>query len=164
MTYGTPLGADQLNARASTPGKFTYTPAEGKILTAGTHTLSVIFTPTDADNYSIHEQMCWVEVLKAVPTLTWSDPGVISYGTALSARQLNATASIPGTFSYIPAVGAVLGAGRHTPSCDLFSAGFNQLHGWAGSRIVDCLQGRANHHMAGSCANFLWDGADGQSA
>ena len=36
ITYGTPLGAVQLNATGSTPGTFAYTPAAGTILNAGT--------------------------------------------------------------------------------------------------------------------------------
>ena len=48
---------------------------------------------------------------KAMPTVTWPTPAAISYGTALSATQLNATASTPGTFAYTPAAGTVLMAG-----------------------------------------------------
>ena len=50
-------------------------------------------------------------MLKATPTITWSTPADITYGTALSATQLNATASVPGTFVYTPAAGTVLNAG-----------------------------------------------------
>lgn len=45
------------------------------------------------------------------PTITWTNPADIVYGTALGAAQLNATASTPGTFSYSPAAGAILNAG-----------------------------------------------------
>jgi hypothetical protein len=41
-----------LNATATVPGTFAYTPAAGLLLNAGTHTLSVVFTPTDTLNYS----------------------------------------------------------------------------------------------------------------
>ena len=47
-----------------------------------------------------------------MPTITWPTPAGITYGTALSATQLNATASVPGTFSYSPAAGTVLQAGQ----------------------------------------------------
>ncbi|QYM79845.1 putative Ig domain-containing protein [Horticoccus luteus] len=50
-------------------------------------------------------------VAKAVPVLTWSAPAAIAYGEALSATQLNATASVPGAFAYVPALGTTLGAG-----------------------------------------------------
>ncbi len=48
------------------------------------------------------------------PTITWSDPADISYGTSLSAIQLNATASVPGTFTYTPDMGTILNVGVHT--------------------------------------------------
>ena len=45
--------ATQLNATASVPGTFVYTPAAGTVLNAGAaQTLSVTFTPTDAANYT----------------------------------------------------------------------------------------------------------------
>ena len=46
-----------------------------------------------------------INVLKATPVITWATPADITYGTALSATQLNATASVPGTFAYTPAAG-----------------------------------------------------------
>jgi hypothetical protein len=50
------------------------------------------------------------------PTLAWTNPTAVVYGAALSASQLNATASVPGTFAYNPAVGAVLNAGTNVLS------------------------------------------------
>ena len=46
------------------------------------------------------------------PVITWSNPTPIAYGAALSGTQLNATASVPGTFVYTPAAGTVLNAGN----------------------------------------------------
>lgn len=51
-------------------------------------------------------------VNKATPTINWSNPADIVYGTALSGAQLNATASVPGTFNYTPSAGTVLNAGN----------------------------------------------------
>jgi subtilisin-like proprotein convertase family protein len=50
------------------------------------------------------------------PTLTWTNPADITYGTALSGTQLNAVAvynatNVAGTYSYTPAAGTVLNAG-----------------------------------------------------
>ncbi len=45
------------------------------------------------------------------PVVTWPAPAAIPYGTALGATQLNATANVPGTFAYTPALGTVLNAG-----------------------------------------------------
>jgi hypothetical protein len=47
-------------------------------------------------------------VVPVAPVLTWSNPASIISGTALSSTQLNAKASIPGTFVYTPAAGAVM--------------------------------------------------------
>jgi hypothetical protein len=55
-----------------------------------------------------------VTTVQATPTISWSTPSPITYGTALSATQLDATASVPGTFVYTPAAGTVLGAGTYT--------------------------------------------------
>jgi hypothetical protein len=45
------------------------------------------------------------------PTITWSPPASIVYGTALSGTQLNATTTVPGSWAYSPAAGTVLAAG-----------------------------------------------------
>jgi uncharacterized delta-60 repeat protein len=52
IIYGTPLSATQLNASSGVAGTFSYSPANGAILAAGTQTLSVTFTPTDAANFT----------------------------------------------------------------------------------------------------------------
>ena len=126
ITQGTPLSATQLDATAagvtglSLPGTFAYTPAAGTVLGAGTQTLSVLFTPADAADYTTAVQTTTIAVGKATPNLTWATPAAISYGTALSAAQLDAVALdaagavLPGTFAYTPAAGTVLGAGTQT--------------------------------------------------
>jgi hypothetical protein len=52
----------------------------------------------------------------ATPALTWTSPAAITYGTALSSNQLNATVSVPGSFAYTPPSGTVLHAGANTLS------------------------------------------------
>ncbi|MBX2963586.1 MAG: gliding motility-associated C-terminal domain-containing protein [Cyclobacteriaceae bacterium] len=113
ITYGTPLSATQLNATASVPGTFIYAPGLGTILNAGVNqALSVNFTPTDALNYnSVNGTTVFITVNKATPTISWNNPAAISYGTPLSGTQLNATASVAGTFVYTPASGTILNAG-----------------------------------------------------
>lgn len=141
ITYGTALSATQLNATSSTPGTFTYTPASGTVLPAGTRTLSVDFAPTDAANFNpVTGRTVTIEVQKATPVVSWSNPAAITYGTALSATQLNATASTPGTFTYTPASGAVLNAGTRTLSVDFTptdAANFNPVAGTTVSLIVN---------------------------
>jgi len=48
--------------------------------------------------------------------ITWNPPGAIQYGTALSGVQLDATANVPGAFSYTAAAGTILKAGEQTLS------------------------------------------------
>ena len=114
ITYGTALSSAQLDATTSVPGTFGYSPAAGTVLTAGTQTLSVTFTPTDTTDYTSATQTVSLTVNKAVPSITWPSPAAITYGTALSGAQLDATTNIPGTFSYSPAAGTVLTAGTQT--------------------------------------------------
>jgi hypothetical protein len=116
ITYGTALSNTQLNATASVLGTFAYTPALGNVPTAGTDTLSATFTPTDTTNYSTVTKTVQLSVAEATPTITWSNPATIIYGTALSATQLNATASVPGSFVYTPAAGSIPTAGTDTLS------------------------------------------------
>jgi len=116
ITYGTPLSATQLDATASVPGAFAYTPAAGIVLTAANRTLSVTFTPTDSVDYATLTTTTTISVGKATPAITWATPASISYGTALSALQLNASAPTPGTFLYSPGAGAVLTGGAQTLS------------------------------------------------
>lgn len=74
ITYGTPLGDTQLNAIASVPGSFTYTPAAGTVLEAGaSQTLKVDFTPTDTTNYTTASKQVQITVLKADLTVTAGD-------------------------------------------------------------------------------------------
>ena len=48
---------------------------------------------------------------KKDPLLTWTNPSDISYGTLLSATQLNASSGVQGTFVYTPASGTKLNVG-----------------------------------------------------
>src|SRR5204862_3150130 len=108
ITYGTALSATQLNATVSGAllGSLAYTPAAGAVLNAGSNqTLSVTFTPTDTANVNTATRTITINVLKATPVITWPTPADITFGTALSTTQLNATVSggVLGTFVYTPA-------------------------------------------------------------
>jgi hypothetical protein len=92
----------------------------GTVLSVGPHTLSVTFIPNDtADYYTPAGTM--ITVTAATPILQWAAPASITYGTALTSSQLNATAiyngnQVPGSFAYTPAPGTVLSVGSHTLS------------------------------------------------
>jgi hypothetical protein len=114
----TALTATQLNATSNVPGTFVYTPPAGTVESvAGAQTLSTLFTPTDTKNYTTATASVSLSVSAVtliVPTITWATPGAITVGTALSAIQLNASATdptggatVPGTLVYTPAAGTV---------------------------------------------------------
>ena len=127
INYGTTLSGTQLNATASVPGTFAYTPAAGSTPATGSDTLSVTFTPTDTTDYSNQSATVTLLVNKATPTITWGNPAAINYGTTLSGTQLNATASVPGTFAYTPAAGSTPATGSDTLSVTFLSDGHDGL-------------------------------------
>ena len=86
IAYGTALSGTQLDATASVPGKFVYSPAAGKVLTAGTQTLSVTFTPTDHVDYSSATETVTLVVNKVgtTTTITSNTPNPSTHGNAVS--------------------------------------------------------------------------------
>lgn len=109
---GTALSATQLNAVGSVPGTYTYSPAAAAVPAVGKQILKVTFVPTDP-KYETTEATVEIEVL-AKAKITWSNPASIIEGTALSSTQLNATASVLGSFVYDPKDGALLAPGKST--------------------------------------------------
>jgi hypothetical protein len=110
--YGTALSNTQLNATADVEGTYIYTPAIGTIPEIGNaQNLSVTFTPNDLTKGEIVSKTVQINVIKAIPVITWEKPKDIVHGTALSEIQLNATADVTGTFVYDPAAGTVLNTG-----------------------------------------------------
>jgi len=55
------------------------------------------------------------------PAISWATPADITYGALLSAKQLNATADVPGTFVYTPPIGTLLELGNNQPLKVVFS-------------------------------------------
>ena len=113
IVYGTALSAAQLDATADVPGLFFYSKATGTVLPAGPHVLSVTFQPNSND-YNNATASVTLTVVPATPSISWPAPASIAFGTPLSGANLNASASIPGSFSYSPAAGAMLHAGTQT--------------------------------------------------
>ena len=112
ITYGTSLTGSQLDASTTPAGSFAYTPALGTVLNAGSRTLSVTFTPTDTADFNTANSTTVLTVNQASPAISWATPTAIKYGTPLSSIQLDATATVAGSFVYSPASGAVLSPGR----------------------------------------------------
>jgi hypothetical protein len=79
-------------------------------LPAGSHSITASWT--GSSSYGSVLQV----VNQATPAISWTPPAAITYGTALSATQLDATANVSGTFVYSPVSGAVLATGSQTLS------------------------------------------------
>src|SRR5207244_1521974 len=85
--------------------------------TGGSYTLTATFTPADPVHFAPATAEVSLNVLPSSSlTLDWATPAPIAYGTLLSGAELDAAASIPGTFAYTPDAGAVLDAGTQTLS------------------------------------------------
>jgi hypothetical protein len=77
---------------------------------AATETFTLLATaPTDSNFKGV--SFAPTVAAPITPTITWAAPAAITFGSALSATELDATANVPGTFTYAPAVGTVLPAG-----------------------------------------------------
>lgn len=93
----------------------------------GTSTMTIIVSPNgavasngmtgsipiclQASGTGTGQSMIFYLYVQKTPVITWPTPAAITYGTPLSATQLNATANVPGTFSYSPSAGSLLAAG-----------------------------------------------------
>ncbi|MDR3773343.1 MAG: Ig-like domain repeat protein, partial [Terracidiphilus sp.] len=134
ITYGTALSATQLDASVTwtvggvngpVAGTFTYTPPAGTVLTAGSHTLSVTFAPSDTTDYNVPSAATVnLTVQQATPSIIWSPQTTLYYGNALGAAEFNATAvwtvggsnnPVNGTFNYSVPAGTFLPVGTNEP-------------------------------------------------
>jgi hypothetical protein len=75
-----------------------------------------------SSNYAITFLPGQLAITKATPTITWNNPADIAPGVPLGTAQLNATASVPGTFVYTPLAGTVLPIGNAQPVSVVFAA------------------------------------------
>jgi sugar lactone lactonase YvrE len=86
-------------------------------MTSGAGSCSVIANQAGNANYAAAAQNTKsVTASLAAPVVTWLAPPAIVYGYPLTANQLDATASVAGSFAYTPALGTVLGIGTQTLS------------------------------------------------
>jgi hypothetical protein len=100
ITYGTALGAGQLNASANVAGTFAYSPAAGTVLTAGPQTLSATFTPTNAANYTATTSSVTLTVNQALLTVM-ADNKARPYGAVNPALTYSITGFVNGDSSSV---------------------------------------------------------------
>jgi hypothetical protein len=113
----------------------TVTPQE-KFLEFSLYNISNFVAPSTSDLITIQGPV----------TIVWPQPAAISYGTALSNTQLDATAvdnesntSIPGTFVYTPPVGSVLQANTPCPNLSVTFTPTDNVD-YASATATKCLE------------------------
>ena len=94
---------------------------------AGGYPINAAVGTLNAANYAFSFVNGTLTITKATPSISWSTPADITYGTAVGNTQLNATAtnpndssSVTGTFTYNPVTGTML----HTGSSQTLAANF----------------------------------------
>jgi sugar lactone lactonase YvrE len=90
IVYGTPLSSVQLDASTPTAGTFTYFPPAGTILSAGTQSLSALFTPTNTAAYTTVTATVELTVNQASQSITFP---TIATQTARTDFNLSVTSS-----------------------------------------------------------------------
>ena len=83
-------------------------------LNVGSHSSTLWFT--NLNDTRAQSFLFTLTVSKATPTVTWTNPAGITYGTALTSSELDATASVVGNFVYNPNNGTILNTGTNTLS------------------------------------------------
>src|SRR5262249_5845163 len=105
ITYGTALGSAQLDATSSwtvggmtgaVAGTFSYSPAAGTVLHAGTPTLSGTFTPPDTTHYTAASAAVPLTVHPAVLTVTANNASMVYGATTLPALSATITGFVNG--------------------------------------------------------------------
>ena len=115
--FGDPVFALGATASSGLPVTFVVvsgpaTLSGGTLGITGTGTVTIRASQAGDANYAPAPEVTRsFNVAKATPVVTWTPPAAIPYGTGLTTAQLNATANVPGSFSYSPASGTVLSAG-----------------------------------------------------
>jgi hypothetical protein len=145
IQYGEPLTSDQLNAKLSYTiipgtdeemrGEFRYSPHNGEILDAGTHSLRVCYIPIDSTRFPLIEQTVSLTVTKLKPEVRWIDDlGEIEIGEELGASQLCAECFNPldlrtplmGSFFYSRSAGYVFSkVGKFEITASFFPESWN---------------------------------------
>ncbi len=120
-----------------TDGSFVYTPKAGF---AGTDFFS--YRVSDGALFSVPATVSiGVNLVIREPVITWNPPASIVYGTSLSDIQLNASANVPGVFTYDPPAGTILAVGNGQTLHALFApTDPAQYLPAAGSVLIDVLK------------------------
>jgi len=118
ITYGTALNSNQLDATANTLGSFAYGPSAGAVLSPGTNTLGVLFTPADTVDYSsatanvslvvsLVPIALNIQLISNAVVLSWNDPASV-FALLAAPAATGVFTNVPGAAS--PCTNAITGA------------------------------------------------------
>ncbi len=160
---GTPIGDWHFGARSVVGGTFTFSPAPGTVLPRGTHTVTATFTPHDSFTYRVTTIQTTLTVTdgsgRIQPSITWNDPAPMAAGESLSGTQLNAVASVPGTFSYSPDLWTKLRAGTHTLTVT-FTPADSTAYTTATKQVAVKVEGQSDTRLVALSARCRAGGGD----
>lgn len=116
LLSGTALGVAQLNAVASVPGTFLYTPPAGTVLPVGSgQTLQVLFTPTDAANYNSASGTVLINVNAAVViSVSPATSTLVARQTKQFIATVSNAANTAVTWTFSPSMGTLSAGGLYT--------------------------------------------------
>jgi RHS repeat-associated protein len=107
LSDGTSIGTGTINGATAT--------LNAPTLVAGSHAITATWGGNG--NYNAVSSPSITQVVnKATPVITWPPPAAIASNVLLSTTQLNATANVPGSFAYAPALGSSFSSGTYTLS------------------------------------------------
>ncbi len=129
-------------------------------LTAGPHQVSAAYTSTNGYASATTSTATTLVVAQATPTITWATPAAITYGTALSSTQLDATSTIGGNFVYTPAAGYCPRRGIADAFRDLHALRRDRLHDGNTNRTTASESGHARNHMGHAGRDHIWHCAE----
>jgi hypothetical protein len=138
----TALSDTQLNATANVLGSPAYTPAAGTLLSAGTQTLSVTFTPTDTIDYNTVTQTAQITVVGAGVTVVGTELWLVGGTTTTDDRlQINPAGASKTGGTGVQVTGKLNGSAINQSFTQSFTA--IRVFFYGGSRL-------SNVHAAGS--------------
>jgi hypothetical protein len=156
--YGTPPGFVTLTVDSFAPISQQLTNGGAVFqltgLTAGVHQLVALY-PTQVGGFQTSTGTSTITVTKASPTVTWASPAAIVAGVPLSSAQLNATASVAGSYVYSPPSGTVLPAGNSQGlSVSFIPADTNDYNVGSATTSINVLASSTAVYVAPSSFNF----------
>jgi len=156
--FGTPTGLVTLTVDSFAPISQSLTNGAAVFqltgLTAGVHQLVAAY-PVQNSGFAAGTATGAITVTKATPTVSWASPSAIVAGVPLTSAQLNATASVAGSYVYSPQPGTILPTGNNQSlSVSFTPADTNDYNTATATTSINVLASSTAVYVAPSSFNF----------